>query len=477
MSPAEPVIAERSVDMEALQAKIQGEIEAKLAQKEDSLWRRGQVEIKKLQQEQREVLQAVSTMQEQQAILVTENQLLRGHLAEVTGKFEEVVSKMRTVLRSLPAGQQQLLQQQLPSVIAEKVPGAEAVDVASEAQSQNRNRRTQGSPSPSPSEASTSASGEEKVVRLNSAEDGNSKHGHVDGSSWQAPIWHSNQISGDPTEKLFTPPRHASAANGVEVSCPSAWSSAAAVGPAMNPAVLSLASALPSAAKPVTPSPTGPLKRLHLAECLGDQPKCGAELVAMEAPPLPTRTTSENSAGPALLATSPSSAASKGSDGKAHPQQQYNFVTLELVKETGLRTLGIEVNQVENALCVDEIDEHGLVGFFNATQDAEQKPKESRIFAGDRIIEVNGIRLNPNRMLQECKVAQRLMITLRRSKDQQATAEGSPHSTKLRPEAQVFVPSPSATSSVLSSLALRPSAPPGLEEAPVLPEVKRTLFH
>eukprot|EP00933_Yihiella_yeosuensis_P016815 TRINITY_DN14226_c0_g2_i4.p1 TRINITY_DN14226_c0_g2~~TRINITY_DN14226_c0_g2_i4.p1 ORF type:complete len:229 (-),score=70.83 TRINITY_DN14226_c0_g2_i4:28-714(-) len=126
MSPAEPVIAERSVDMEALQAKIQGEIEAKLAQKEDSLWRRGQVEIKKLQQEQREVLQAVSTMQEQQAILVTENQLLRGHLAEVTGKFEEVVSKMRTVLRSLPAGQQQLLQQQLPSVIAEKVPGAEA---------------------------------------------------------------------------------------------------------------------------------------------------------------------------------------------------------------------------------------------------------------------------------------------------------------------------------------------------------------
>lgn len=150
-------------------------------------------------------------------------------------------------------------------------------------------------------------------------------------------------------------------------------------------------------------------------------------------------------------------------------------------------TLGIEVNQVDGvSLCVESIDDHGLVGRHNARQDARS---ESRIQVGDRVIEVNGIRQDPNLMLQECKARQRLTFTISRdtsrflvSRKASSDGEGSgpeedeatvtpkssPVATRMRPEATVFVPASHAVQELHSTappLVLPAVAvvPPGFE--------------
>lgn len=147
-------------------------------------------------------------------------------------------------------------------------------------------------------------------------------------------------------------------------------------------------------------------------------------------------------------------------------------------------TLGIEVNQVDGvSLCVESIDEHGLVGRHNTLQDARSG---SRVQVGDRVIEVNGIRQDPNLMLQECKARQRLSFVIARDSSRtQALRKGmsdaedelqedapaqkppSPVATKMRPEASVFVPASlvaqevhSAPPLVLPAVAV---VPPGFE--------------
>eukprot|EP00442_Polarella_glacialis_P003197 CAMPEP_0115121766 /NCGR_PEP_ID=MMETSP0227-20121206/46433_1 /TAXON_ID=89957 /ORGANISM="Polarella glacialis, Strain CCMP 1383" /LENGTH=521 /DNA_ID=CAMNT_0002523591 /DNA_START=58 /DNA_END=1623 /DNA_ORIENTATION=+ len=497
-------------DLEALQGRIMAEIEAKLSQKEDSLWRRGQVEIKRLQLEQKEVNSAVTSLQERQEALLKENQKIRGALVEVTSKFEQVVKQMREVLRALPQPQVQQT----------------GADVRS---------------SPSPSEASTTASGEAAREHRENEPPASASLG---AAQLQTPMkmWHgsrgvsSSSGSGAPdtfgeahrlpktptapsarprgvseaadaqNSTFKTPPRgnvcspgedaffSAALSNGMPP--PASWGSATTATGA-SPAVLSLASALPSSTATLTPSPSpGPLKRLQLAECLGDQVSSNIAVVVdremMKTPPLP-----------------------------GLPEANYNLVTVELVKEPGFVTLGIEVDQVDGGLRVDWIDEHGLVGRFNATQAAKQKGEKVHI--GDQIIEVNGFRRDPNRMLHECKVGQRLALTLSRraqassGKDGVAADEhqdavsssgktGSPVARKLRPEAQVFVPSAQKEGPPSSFEAPAPSAlpPPGLEHSvgavsallatsPTLltedatesanlsavegPEVKRALFH
>merc|ERR1719253_413638 len=82
------------------------DLEAKLSQKEESLWRRGQVEIRRLQLEHAQVASSVGTLQERQEAIVKENQKIRGALLEVTSKFETVVKEMREVLRTMPQTQQ-----------------------------------------------------------------------------------------------------------------------------------------------------------------------------------------------------------------------------------------------------------------------------------------------------------------------------------------------------------------------------------
>lgn len=145
-------------------------------------------------------------------------------------------------------------------------------------------------------------------------------------------------------------------------------------------------------------------------------------------------------------------------------------------------TLGIEVNQIDgSSLCVESIDEHGLVGRYNSRQDARST---SRVQVGDRVIEVNGISRDPNAMLMECKARQRLVFTIARDtcrarkasdgedavvdEDVLAQKPASPVASRMRPEASVFVPASQASQEVQSTAPplILPSVavvPPGFE--------------
>lgn len=95
----------------------------------------------------------------------------------------------------------------------------------------------------------------------------------------------------------------------------------------------------------------------------------------------------------------------------ALPMRRLDFVTIELMKEPGFTTLGMEVNQLDDSsLRIESIDEHGLVGWHNARQESEL----SQILVGDCIVEVNGVRSEAGLMLHECKVKQHLSIVLSR---------------------------------------------------------------
>lgn len=469
-------------DLEALQEKIMVQIQHKLSQKEESLWRRGQVEIKRLQTQQKEVTATLSVMQERQENLVKENQKMRGALMEVTSKFEQVVKQMREVLRALPQAQQAQIQQ---------------------------DQR----PSPSPSEASTAASGEApREEQVASREEPTPASGMQASVGWFAggsqcgmetplSMWHGSRgmsacgeesamppalgaSCSDSEAKYFsTPPRVAAGTMPAEdflaqtLPIPGSWGSATAP----SPAVLSLASAIPSSvAAPVTPSPSpGTAQRLHLAEWLPDPTASGKQDVLMPTPPLPTRQSEVPSVASGTATGCPSS---------------QHSVKIELNKEPGFTTLGIEVNQDDGTLKVEHIDEHGFVGHYNKALGVEGQA--NRVLIGDRIVEVNEIRDAPSRMLHECKVSQRLTVTLERKSEVCGVKE-----TKLRPDAQVFVPSAQKGPQVPSAEGV--AAPPGLEQvangasshvvetdtlpdsssAPVLaaadevPETRRALFH
>eukprot|EP00933_Yihiella_yeosuensis_P043281 TRINITY_DN38025_c0_g1_i1.p1 TRINITY_DN38025_c0_g1~~TRINITY_DN38025_c0_g1_i1.p1 ORF type:complete len:497 (-),score=116.82 TRINITY_DN38025_c0_g1_i1:189-1679(-) len=452
---------EGHVDVEALKARLVADIEAKLAQKEDSLWNRGQVEIKKLQQEQKEVLKAVKGLQDRQELLITENEAMRAVLSKVTANFEQVVQDVRAMLRTHPHHQQ--------------APASEA----------RQRRDSHHRLSPSPSEASTTASGEGKLAkgesRMEPTPAGSSSDLNTSSSSWmgehnqasvaQTPLtmWHGSRGSAGSEahpsavppplraadtdaqglKLLFTPPRTSPAPAGVAPPMPASWDCNVS-----SPAVLSLASALPSAVATNTPSsPPSGLKQLHLAEfideCLGDQQTSASRQLMNATPPLPS--------GKAGSSASASAAAGK----------KYRFINVAVAKEQGFTTLGMEVNQVDDALLVTHVDEHGLVGRFNARQDPYA---DGRVLAGDCIIDVNNVRKDPDRMLQECKYAQVLSLTLRRPastdkagkrQDDEKKGSSSPV-TKLRPDAEVFVPSARKEPLAQPSAQIA-FAPPGLE--------------
>jgi len=88
--------------IESLKAELMQEVEAKLVQRESTLWRKGQVEIDRLQQMQRseitEVKASMEKIQERQSALVNETKKIKGALLDVTAKFELVVLEMRQVL-------------------------------------------------------------------------------------------------------------------------------------------------------------------------------------------------------------------------------------------------------------------------------------------------------------------------------------------------------------------------------------------
>lgn len=460
---ASPFAEMHAKELEALKLGIMAEIEAKLSQKEEQLWKRGQVEIKRLQQEQLQTKEYISKLQESQASLLSENKTIRGALVEVTSRFEVVVKEVSEVLRALP----QCGVNVNTTSVATTLTGGEQVP----------------QPSPSPSSASTAAS-DEGLLRKAIFEEptpGGCSITAIAGSAERVGTWTATtndllvspslevKEAGSTSQTFCTPPRNSLASQDVGFDGDSldAW-------PQASPAVqLSLADSLPPApASSPLPHPSpGTCKLLQLAECLdGNQ----AVQVATTAPPLPSSTPSSTNG----LA-------------KASTARQFDFITVQVVKEPGFQTLGAEVDHVDGvSLRVEGIDEHGLLGRHNAKQDGNAA---NCVQVGDRIIEVNGVRQDPIQMLNECKVRQRLSFTLARNvchatstrkavseietshEDHPSSEENtckqapippSPIDSRLRPEATVFVPSSQSMQEVQASPLVLPPVtvlPPGFE--------------
>jgi len=326
-----------------LEAKIMNEIQAKLLANQEEFWRRGQVEIKRMQQQQKEVADALIKMQDQQSELAVEHQRIKGALVEVTAKFEQVVKQMREVIWALPPQMWQQAQQGKPSGSPR---GAEEAGVADLHKEPEADQGATFGQLPRP----------QKTCEPDSQE-----------------------------VALCTPPR----------TCAQ---DAPGIATASSPAVLSLASALPSSVSPG-------FKMLNLAEWIPDQASTGK---STQTPSLPTR--------------SKRMSLSSGAD-----EHTFDTFQVEIVKEMGFTTLGIEVNQEHGALRVEHIDEHGLVGKFNLQESTR------KIMEGDCIVEVNGVEQDPEKMLHEIKAAKALGLVLVRP-------QADSPLTKLRPEAQAFVP-------------------------------------
>lgn len=239
--------------------------------------------------------------------------------------------------------------------------------------------------------------------------------------------------------------------SGANSFCTPPRGAAASPGDAMGlPIPVSLASAISSSAPvPLMPSPSpGVAQRLHLADWLPDSVSSNKREAIEQTPP---RKSQISSVAPALDANCPT----------LPIQPSRNVLKIDLVKEPDCSTLGMDVNPDGGSLKVENIDEHGLVGRLNASR--ETSGTESKVCCGDCIVEVNGIRGDANQMLHECKVSQRLTLTIEKhsSEVEVETPEApsmSPSSTKLRPDAEVFVPSARKVS--VDECA---TGPPGLE--------------
>lgn len=490
VTPAEPnaescgIVDHRAVlGLEALKVQIMNDIERKLSHKDEALWRRGQAEIRKLKMEQEKTAVYVTKLLEGQAALESENQKIRAAVFEITTKFELVVKEMRHVLSVLP-------------------------QLHADADGEQN--------SPSPSVASTSAP--DLSYRTTMAQT-------------PVPMWHSRGAGFDTectsgllltelpsleTEELrsvgedenfSTPPRFVTPVCEVTRPCnavvtpPMPWQgSTTKLAASASPAVLSLAAALPSAAavfSAAAPHPSPGAKCLNLAEHLSQQATDAASSTTPEvkaAVPNPPSSWDQATVAPA------------GQEAKA-VASPLELVNVQLVKKAGFVTLGVEVNQVTDSvdgtvLVIEGIDEHGLVGQHNSQQDSEA----FKVHVGDRIIEVNGVRDDPNLILQECRESQSLLFVLARASGVAAealmavlsdrtyerqfnsgagsstkaavsastdedncstTKVNSPLATRMRPEAQVFIPSVKkeapTPSTVASTLASTSCAPPGLE--------------
>lgn len=85
----------------ALRDEIMSDVEAVLSQKADNLWKRGQEEIGKMQQDRNEVVKSVADLQKRQDQLVEEQRAMNGALLAITTKMEFVAMEMREALRSV----------------------------------------------------------------------------------------------------------------------------------------------------------------------------------------------------------------------------------------------------------------------------------------------------------------------------------------------------------------------------------------
>jgi len=452
-SPLEDRITNNMGDLDDLKSSILAGIESKLSQKEETMWRRGLVEIKRLQSEHQNVLLVVGDMQQTQESLATENQALRAALCAVTAKFELVVNEMRQALRQLPGQRGEL--------------------------------------SPTPSVASTAAPdaspGLGGLLHTKELAQGRVLIGHLERALQrygQLPedfegAWMGLSVINEKA-RLVTELNNL-IENRLEVSSKIADSRDEcrtllgqyedALRKLQKSALLALENHNASPATQEDSSlidPTPPSSKGNVSMTLGPTPSwpTGAEDTSdvFRTPPR-TLTSFDNpfmgdsswqasqgppgfagmsNARPAVLslanaltlgdATTPTSQmAAAGSQGVKQLQfaeclvqstPQADLATppasgpgevlfkVELQKDAGFTTLGMEVGEENGAsIRVQSIDEHGLVGRYNRTRSSEA----STVHVGDLIVGVNGVFGNTTAMLQECKSQQILILTVARS--------------------------------------------------------------
>merc|ERR1719162_2033865 len=345
------------LDIQAIKKQIMREVESKLLEKDESLWRRGHNEIRKLQQEQDQLMNNVQRLREQQDMMTQESQKMQGALAQVTSKFELVVKEMREALRAMPQLQPQLTDHLTPS------PSVASTSASDEIQGDEQTCH----PTPA-SSMGTPFAGFGSVDRTHRPTP--LPNWHLQGSESIGAFFEQfdeEHVAAGPQRRYRTPPRM----------------------PSQSPAVLSLASALPSVSlPPLTPGMSPGFKRLHLADVL--EGRIGDASTASAVPLVPNNRPStprgQGIQSPAATSSSPTSG-----------REVLNVV---LNKEPGFVTLGIEANELESdCLRVDSVDSHGLVGRHNS----RQVSLDSQVLVCDRIIEVNGLRQDTTRMLSECK--------------------------------------------------------------------------
>jgi len=97
-----PVAQSGLSDIEAtLREEIMADVEARLSQKADSLWKRGQAELGKLQQDRKEVATNIAGILKNQESLISEQTAMRGALLDIATKMEFVALEMREALRAV----------------------------------------------------------------------------------------------------------------------------------------------------------------------------------------------------------------------------------------------------------------------------------------------------------------------------------------------------------------------------------------
>merc|ERR1719162_1190266 len=290
--------------------------------------------------------------------MMQESQKMQGALAQVTSKFEHVVKEMRDALRAMPQLQPRFAEHLAPS------PSSVASTSASD-EIQGDEQTCHPTPGSSTGTPFAGFGSVDRAHRPTPLPNGRSQGSESIGAFFEQ--FDEEHVAAGPQRRYRTPPRM----------------------PSQSPAVLSLASALPSVSlPPLTPGMSPGFKRLHLADVL--ESRIGDASTASAVPLVPNNRPStprgQGVQSPAATSSSPTSG-----------REVLNVV---LNKEPGFVTLGIEVNELESdCLRVDSVDSHGLVGRHNS----RQVSLDSQVLVCDRIIEVNGLRQDTTRMLSECK--------------------------------------------------------------------------
>eukprot|EP00929_Paragymnodinium_shiwhaense_P001383 TRINITY_DN101611_c0_g1_i1.p1 TRINITY_DN101611_c0_g1~~TRINITY_DN101611_c0_g1_i1.p1 ORF type:complete len:440 (-),score=105.85 TRINITY_DN101611_c0_g1_i1:460-1779(-) len=379
-----------------LRDEITSVIDARVAEKEEILWRRGQVEIQRLQKEQLHIKETVNKVLRNQQKIDTEMKKYKGALLNLTKNFETVANEMKHVCKSLPkttstsgtalhADSSFHHLSPTPSTASTALPDA------------SRHRRDL----PTPMSTMTYAD----AIAAASADRGTEQRA-MGRSTDRSQRW-----------QLRTPAQRPPSTLEVWADEEDTESSTAPLALFQSPQADLSALSLPGL--PLTCTPGLPA---DVMDCSMDGAFNASEILSPE----PEGDTPDSSS----------------SNEQVSESDRSGLVCIEIVKEPGFVTLGIEVNENDNPGCltIEGIDESCLVACHNSRQDVEQH----KMRVGDCIVAVNDAKQDPERMLQECKKQQRLQFWILRKCDTRAVQrELSPAGMaagSLRPEAVPFVP-------------------------------------